>query len=206
MMVMERSSLQLALLLFVVCSNTATACFVCVVPYQSLLDKVEESEQVVVARTDESVPFEWQILRILKGQRDSKIETSDAIQETDQTKLAELQLLRRSTVNDPWTNEGFIDLQLLKFLSGAVALSSSQSASSSVRQQSQALRYFLPYLEHKDPQIADSAYNKIARAPYVVIRNLGAELEPDQLLEWINEHQIPSQRRSLYIILLGFCG
>jgi RimJ/RimL family protein N-acetyltransferase len=206
MMVMKRASLQLALLFFVVFANTATACFVCVVPYQSLLDKVEESEQVVVARTADFAQSEWQIVRILKGQRDSKLETSDAIQETDQAKLGELQLLRRSTENDPWTNEGFVDPQLLQFLSGAVALSSSQSASSSVRQQSQTLRYFLPYLENQDPHIADSAYNKLARAPYEVIRYLGKDFEPDQLLAWINDQQIPSQRRSLYITLLGFCG
>lgn len=206
MMVIEKYSLRLALLLFFVFANTAMACFVCVVPYQSLLDKVEGSEQVVLARSADSAQSEWQIVRILKGQRDSKIEISDAIQETDQGTLGELQLLRRPTDNDSWTNEGAIDRQLLRFLSGAVALSSSKSASSSIRQQSQTLRYFLPYLENQDPQIADSAYNKLARAPYEVIRDLGKDFEPDQLLAWINDQQIPSQRRSLYITLLGFCG
>ena len=194
-----------ALLMFVL-AGSGTACFVCVVPYQSLLDKVEESEQVVVARALDSAQSEWQIVRILRGRGDNQLETPSVTQDANHTKSGGLQLLRRSIGDDPWTNEGAIDQQLLRFLSGAVALSSSRSASSSVRQQSQALRYFLPYLEHKDPQIADSAYNKIARAPYKVIRNLGEELEPDQLLEWINSPQIPPQRRSLYITLLGFCG
>jgi hypothetical protein len=203
-MVTKQPPLYLAVLLLVMISSTATACFVCIVPYKSLLDKVEESEQVVLARADNSPQSEWHIIRILKGQDGDRLETSSVAQDVDPTKLGGLQLLRRATGDDPWTNEVTIDQQLLRFLSGAVALSSSQS--SSVRQQSQTLRYFLPYLEHKDPQIADSAYNKIARAPYVVIRNLGQELDPDRLLGWINDHVIPSQRRSLYITLLGFCG
>jgi len=203
-MVTKHPPLYLAVLLLVMISSTATACFVCIVPYKSLLDRIEESEQVVLARADNSPQSEWHIIRILKGQDGDRLETSSVAQAADPTELGGLQLLRRATGDDSWTNEVAIDQQLLRFLSGAVALSSSQS--SSVRQQSQTLRYFLPYLEHKDPQIADSAYNKIARAPYVVIRNLGQELDPDKLLGWINDHVIPSQRRSLYITLLGFCG
>jgi hypothetical protein len=205
-MVTKQPPLYLAVLLLVMISSTATACFVCIVPYKSLLDKVEVSEQVVVAHALDSAQSEWQIVRILRGHGDNQLEPPNVTQDANQTKLRGLQLLRRSTGDDPWTNEGAIDQQRLRFLSGAVALSSSQSALPSIRQQSQMLRYFLPYLEHKDPQIADSAYNKIARAPYVVIRNLGQELDPDRLLGWINDHVIPSQRRSLYITLLGFCG
>lgn len=196
--------LIVAVLMLAMITNSATACFVCVVPYKSLLDKVEECEQVVVARTIDQQDSEWQIVRVIKAQGDFDFSQIDSNKNSYQPMLGELQLLRRTTANDFWTHEGTIDAELYQFLAGAVALSSGPLASA--RQQSMALCYFLPHLEHKYPQIADSAYNRIARAPYRVIQQLGADLNPDQLLAWINDQRIPQQRRSLYITLLGFCG
>jgi hypothetical protein len=115
------------------------------------------------------------------------------------------QLLWRAKQDDPWIIESHVDQELLGFLDAAVALSSKLPDQPTVRQQSQYYRFFLPYLEHAHPQISDSAYNKIARAPYEVLRQIATELDPDQLLAWIENPSI-EQTRSLYITLLGICG
>lgn len=85
-------------------------------------------------------------------------------------------------------------------------MSSSRANPNTAREQSQYLRYFLPHLEHSHPEIADSAFAKIAAAPYQALRELSAELKPDQLLAWIDNPRIAQKHGSLYITLLGVCG
>jgi hypothetical protein len=198
--------LALAVAIISVIANGARACVVCGGPYQSLLDRVEASEQVVVARALAQGPSGWQIVRVIKSNDRLDLDQIEPATNSDQIRPGDLQLLRRATAGDAWTNEGAIDRELLAFLARAVELSSSRSALPSVEDQSQLLRYFLPYLEHANPRIADSACHKISSAPYEVVRQIGTHLDSDKLLALIESPQLAGKRRSLYITLLGFCG
>ena len=197
--------LVVAILTIGAVATSAHACFVCVVPYQSILDKVEASQQAMIARAVDKQQTRWRVVRVIRG---SGVEVGQIVTANRELVIGsdQSQLLRRAKLDDPWIIEGQVDQELLGFLAAAVELSSKLSKKPSIRQQSQYLRYFLPYLEHADPQIADSAYNKIARAPYEVLRQIGTELSPDQLLAWIENPSIAQDRGSLYITLLGVCG
>jgi len=185
--------------------GTANACFVCIIPYQSLLDKVESSQDVVLAHAIDKQQTQWQVDRVIRGEG---IEIGQTITAYSKHLVSgDSQLLRRTTPKDSWIIESQIDPELLGFLVAATRLSANlPKEKSSVREQSQYLRYFLPYLEHAHPQIADSAYNKIARAPYEVVRQIGTEMKPSQVLAWIENPQIAPKRGSLYITMLGVCG
>jgi hypothetical protein len=197
--------LVMAVLTIGAVASNAPACFVCIVPYQSILDKAETSNEAVIARAVDKQPSKWRVVGVIRGQSIKVGQTvtanTDFVIGSDQS-----QLLWRAKPDDPWIVESHVDQELLEFLSAAVALSSKLSEQPNLRQQSDYYRYFLPYLEHAHPQISDSAYNKIAKAPYDVLRQIAAELDPDQLLAWIDNPNIEQKRSSLYITLLGICG
>jgi hypothetical protein len=199
------ASLGMAILTFVAVASRADACYVCVIPYQSVLDKVETSQQATIAGAVDRQRSHWQVAGVIRGHgiEVGQIVTanSDLVLGSDQT-----QLLWRAKPDDPWIVEREVDQELLKFLNAAVAISSKLPDQPNLRQQSHYYRYFLPCLEHAHPQISDSAYNKIAKAPYEVLRQIATELVPDQLLAWIENPNIAQKRSSLYITLLGICG
>lgn len=185
-------------------AGNANACFVCLIPYQSLLDKIETSQQVVLAHAVDQAQTQWHVDRVIRGEDVNVDQIIPA--ESKRNASGQSILLRRVKRKDPWIIESQVDDEIVRFLISATRLSSQISQESSRREQSQYLQYFLPFLEHSQPQIADSAYNKIARAPYAVLCVIGAELKPAQLLEWIADPQIATKRGSLYITLLGICG
>jgi hypothetical protein len=207
-LISSRSSiawLTVALLTIGAIATTARACFVCVVPYQSVLDKVESSNQAIVARAVDEHQSKWQVTQVIRG---PSIDVAQRVAANSELVIGsdQSQLLWRAKPDAPWTIEGHVDPKLLRFLDAAVELSSKLSNQPNLRQQAQYYRHFLPYLEHPHPQISDSAYNKIAKAPYTVLRQIAGELDPVQLVAWIENPSIGPKRGSLYITLLGICG
>jgi hypothetical protein len=76
-----------------------------------------------------------------------------------------------------------------------------------IRHRAEQLRFFLPYLEHADVQIADSTHAKLSGAPYAVLQELAPDLDGDQLLSWIADQPATNYKRvALSIVLLGICG
>jgi hypothetical protein len=198
--------LALSLTFYSLIAGQTIACYVCIVPYQSLLDRVESSAQVVVARIDSKQPSRWQIVRVIKSNSDLNIAQKEMLKDSEKINLKELQLLHRKTINEKWINEGRIDQEFVTFLIGAVELQRNRLILKGEDPKFKSLSYFLPFLEHQHLQIADSAFYKVSRTPYKNLRNLAKGLDPDQLLELIENSRVPKEKRSLYITLLGFCA
>ncbi len=68
------------------------------------------------------------------------------------------------------------------------------------------LVFFQDYLQHKDPMLAQDAYDEFARAPYDQVVALKDQMRPDRLVEWIGDPEVPPSRKRLYLRLLGVCG
>ncbi|QDU11945.1 hypothetical protein [Gimesia aquarii] len=73
-------------------------------------------------------------------------------------------------------------------------------------QTSKRLRYFLKFLEHSDPMIANDAFAEFANAPYEKITPLAKELPRKKIRTWIVSPDTPVVRLGLYGLLLGLCG
>lgn len=71
---------------------------------------------------------------------------------------------------------------------------------------SKRLRYFLNYLEHSDPMIANDAFAEFANAPYEEIASLAKEMPRKKIRKWIVNPETPVVRLGLYGLLLGLCG
>ncbi|HEX5499041.1 MAG TPA: hypothetical protein VFX03_07440, partial [Thermomicrobiales bacterium] len=68
------------------------------------------------------------------------------------------------------------------------------------------LSYFLSYLEHADPLVADDAYLEFGHAPFDEIAKLADRLPVDRLREWLDDESIPPERKGLYGLLLGLAA
>jgi hypothetical protein len=65
--------------------------------------------------------------------------------------------------------------------------------------------FLAPYLEHRDPFVAETTYGEIARAPYSAIRTLRPMLDAGRIEAWLDDPKL-SGRATLYTLLLGIAG
>ena len=68
------------------------------------------------------------------------------------------------------------------------------------------LRFFQSHLEDEDEMLARDAYDEFAKAPYDWVIALKAEMDHEQLIQWIKDENVPASRRRLYLTMLGVCG
>lgn len=65
------------------------------------------------------------------------------------------------------------------------------------------LAHFVPYLEHADPLLAADAYLEFAHAPYDVVAKAAPTVDPERLRCWVQDQNVPDDRKGLYGLLLG---
>ena len=68
------------------------------------------------------------------------------------------------------------------------------------------IRFVQQYLEHSDSMLRREAYNEFAITPYPVIQQLRDDMDREQLVRWIQDPELPPDRRRLYLTMLGVCG
>ncbi|MFM7033689.1 MAG: hypothetical protein ACKOYJ_00635 [Planctomycetia bacterium] len=71
---------------------------------------------------------------------------------------------------------------------------------------SDRLAFFQQYLEDADDTLARDAYDEFAVAPYADVKGLEDRMDPSQLLAWITNPKVQTNRRRLYATMLGVCG
>jgi hypothetical protein len=70
----------------------------------------------------------------------------------------------------------------------------------------QRLRFYRKYLQDEESMLARDAYDEFAIAPYDTIKKLAPEMDRDKLIEWISDPEMATDRKRLYLTLLGVCG
>lgn len=68
------------------------------------------------------------------------------------------------------------------------------------------LEFYLNYLENPEPLLARDAYDEFAQAPYPNVVALKNKLDRTQLLKWIQDADLPADRKRLYLVMLGVSG
>lgn len=68
------------------------------------------------------------------------------------------------------------------------------------------LEFFQQYFEDKDDLLARDAYDEFAKTPYDIVQALKPKMKHDQLVGWIQDLNVSTSRRRLYLTLLGVCG
>ena len=191
--------------------SDVAACVICLDPQGSLLDQMQTSRDVVVARCVDSTSGEYQIVRSIRGYRGRRGTSVRGCRESaipfDPTK----RILRWHDIGQFWMDVGPADEEFLAFAEQMKLRYSSTSADSlSLEEQVNRLVAFIPFLEHSNPLIAEAAINRLAGAPYQTLRYLDAYWTPAALISRLDqlaeESADVAERRSLYVKLLGVCG
>ena len=68
------------------------------------------------------------------------------------------------------------------------------------------LRFYDDFLQDDESMLARDAYDEFAIAPYDAVQKLGPEMDHDQLVEWIRQPEMSTDRKRLYLTMLGVCG
>ncbi|MFK8111269.1 MAG: hypothetical protein AB8B91_03680 [Rubripirellula sp.] len=68
------------------------------------------------------------------------------------------------------------------------------------------LKFFYKHLQDEESMLARDAYDEFAIAPYDEIKKLSPDIDHDQLLEWIGEPEMATDRKRLFLTMLGVCG
>ncbi len=68
------------------------------------------------------------------------------------------------------------------------------------------LRFFYDYLEDKDSMLSRDTYDEFAIAPYTAIQKLAPEMDHDQLVQWLQDPELSTNRKRMYLTMLGVCG
>ncbi|MDX1964309.1 MAG: hypothetical protein SFX18_14240 [Pirellulales bacterium] len=67
----------------------------------------------------------------------------------------------------------------------------------------QRLRWFIPYLEHADPEIALDAQQEFAHADFATVREVVPNFDQARLRDWLTDPQVPPEHRGFYGMLAG---
>lgn len=68
------------------------------------------------------------------------------------------------------------------------------------------LRFYYQHLQDGEAMLARDAYDEFAVAPYDSVKKLAPEMNHEQLVKWIGDPEMPTDRRRLYLTMLGVCG
>ncbi|MGB1926627.1 MAG: hypothetical protein ACPHL6_08855 [Rubripirellula sp.] len=68
------------------------------------------------------------------------------------------------------------------------------------------LKFYYRFLQDEESMLARDAYDEFAIAPYDAVKKLAPEMDHDQLVAWISDPEMPTDRKRLYLTLLGVCG
>lgn len=68
------------------------------------------------------------------------------------------------------------------------------------------LEFYYDYLQSDDSMLSRDAYDEFAVAPYKVIKELAPQIAKSDLVEWLSEPELMTDRKRLYLTLLGVVG
>lgn len=68
------------------------------------------------------------------------------------------------------------------------------------------LDFFQDYFEDQDSLLAADAYDEFAKSPYSDLKALKPDMQRDRLLAWIQDKNVTTTRRRLYLCMLSVCG
>jgi hypothetical protein len=65
------------------------------------------------------------------------------------------------------------------------------------------LAYFVPYLEHRDPLLAEDAYLEFGHARYDEVAAVADKLPMEAMRRWLEDDRVPQERKGFYGLALG---
>ena len=112
-------------------------------------------------------------------------------------------LLVRDDPLSTWTIVGTIGAEHLGWLRRLAA--GKRSTEMNADEWRARLSLLLPYLENREPLVAEIAYGEFAAAPYAALLTVKARLAAPAIRRWVADPSLAA-RQPLYLLLLGIAG
>lgn len=180
------------------------ACPFCSAVSQTIRQEIGVMDAVVLAETtlesirnEESGEVKMRVVRVLKGEEHVAAETFVTV-----VYFGELEAGRRfmlSGVDPP--NIQWSALPLTKE-SEAYVLKVTQLPDDGLER----LKFFQKFLQSEDPMLSRDSYDEFAITPYPIVQSLKPFMNHAELVSWIQEPEMPADRKRLYLTMLGVCG
>lgn len=189
-------------------SAAAAACPICLGAGQSTTaEQLADAQQAVLA-VPTADPSRFRVVEVLRGARPSSgtIEggyprsgpVTDASTPKGQTLL-----LVRSDPLPAWVVLGAAGTEHAAWLRKlAVGRHADEFGTQEWRTR---IGLVVPYLEHRQPLLAEIAYGNLAAAPYAALRTAKPRLDARAVRAWLADPELAGRQR-LYLLLLGIAG
>ncbi len=185
-------------------SNAGACGFHNYTPQPTLVDRLIDSEHVVLARQNPDNPFRYQVTSTLEGDAED-VELPHLVDSITRKRLgtdpAAQVLFARQSAYGPWQRVAFVDEDMRPVLNTVM----SQLPDWRLGEDLSRFRTFAAYLDHPDEDIRLLALRELDRADYGFLVSHDLRIDMARVLAGYNN---PAQRdlRAIRILLLGLGG
>jgi len=205
----ERRSARALLAAVLLCASAAApACPICLGAGQDTkAEQLAHAQQAVLA-VPTADPSRFRVVEVLRGERPSSGTVEGGYPRSGPATDASVSkgqslLLVRSDPLPGWVVLGAVGTQHAAWLRKlAVGRHADEFGAQEWRTR---IGLVVPYLEHRQPLVAEIAYGNLAAAPYAALRTAKPRLDARAVRAWLADPQLAGRQR-LYLLLLGIAG
>jgi hypothetical protein len=190
--------------LFLCATSVATACPLCLGAFRSsVAQQLVELPQEVLAQPSADGRG-YRVVAVIKGEQPAGgIIPTEAIQLDFVADAGATLLLVRDEAWSEWVGLGAVTVEDAGWLRQIAA--GKRLADMSADEWQARVELMLPYLEHREPLVAEIAYGGLAGAPYAALLAAKPHLAAPAIRSWLADPRLAA-RQPLYLLLLGIAG
>lgn len=185
-------------------SSVAIACPLCLGAFRSSVARqLVDLPNAVLAQPSADGRV-YRVVAVIKGEQPAGgITPTEAIQLDDVADGSSTLLLVRDQAWSMWIGVGAVAVEHASWLRQIAAGKRSSDMNSDEWRVRVGL--MLPYLEHREPLVAEIAYGELAAAPYAALLAAKPRLAAPAIRSWLADPRLAA-RQPLYLLLLGIAG
>ena len=190
--------------LFLCTSVAATACPLCLGAFRSSVAQQLVALPHAVLAQPSADGREYRVVAVIKGERPAGgIIAAEAIQLDEVVAATATLLLVRDDAWSMWVGVGAVASEHEGWLRQIAA--GKRSSDMSADEWRARVALMLPYLEHREPLVAEIAYGELAAAPYAALLAEKPRLDASAIRRWLADPRVTA-RQPMYLLLLGISG
>jgi hypothetical protein len=190
--------------LFICASSVATACPLCLGAFRSSVARqlVDLPHEVLAQPSADGRGY--RVVAEIKGEQPvGGIIPAEAIQLDFVADANATLLLVRDEAWSMWVGLGTVAVEHANWLRQIAA--GKRAADMNADEWRARVAQMIPYLEHREPLVAEIAYGELASAPYAALLAAKPRLDAPAIRRWLADPQLTA-RQPLYLLLLGIAG
>jgi hypothetical protein len=190
--------------LFLFASFPATACPLCLGAFRSSVAQQLVDLQHAVLAQPSADGRSYRVVAVIKGEQPAGgIIAAEAIQLDDVVAATTTLLLVRDDEWSMWVGVGAVSVEHASWL-GQIA-AGKRSSEMNADEWRARVALMVPYLENREPLVAEIAYGELAAAPYATLVAAKPRLAASAIRSWLADPRLTA-RQPLYLLLLGIAG